>query len=150
LEEVDRLTSLVDTLLRLSYGDAGTVRLSRERLDLGHLVREVASSLAVLAEDRNQRLRVEAPDGVGVVADRLILREGVRNILDNAIKYGPDGSTIDVRVSVEADTATVAVADQGPGIAPEHRDRIFDRFYRIDEGRSRDKGGAGLGLAIAK
>ena len=150
LEEVDRLTSLVETLLRLSYGDAGTVRLSRERLDLGQLTREVAGSLAVLAEDRNQRLHLDAPDGIGVVADRLILREALRNIVDNAIKYSADGATIGVRAASDTGGATVTVLDQGPGIAPEHRERIFDRFYRIDEGRSRDEGGAGLGLAIAK
>src|SRR5215217_3267792 len=83
LEEVDRLTNLVDTLLRLSYGDAGTVRLSRGPVDLGQLTRDVVSSLGILAEERNQRLRVDSADGVVVTADRLVLREAITNVVDN-------------------------------------------------------------------
>jgi heavy metal sensor kinase len=150
LEEVDRLTHLVDTLLRLSHGDAGTVRLSREAVDLGRLTRDVTSSLGILAEERNQRLNVDAADGVSVTADRLVLREAITNIVDNAIKYSPHGSSIDVRVYESGDEAVLAIADEGPGITPQHRERIFDRFFRIDEARSRASGGTGLGLAIAK
>jgi heavy metal sensor kinase len=150
LEEVDRLTRLVDTLLRLSRGEAGTVRLSRDAVDLGDLARDVATSLGILAEERRQRLRVEAAENVRVSADRLVLRDAITNIVDNAIKYGPSGSTVAVRVDGDAQQATLTVADDGPGIAAPHRERIFDRFYRIDEGRSRESGGTGLGLAIAK
>jgi signal transduction histidine kinase len=150
LEEVDRLTNLVDTLLRLSYGDAGTARLSREVIDLGQLTREAVSSLGILAEERNQRLTVDANDGVSVIADRLVLREAITNIVDNAIKYSPRSSTIHLRARADGNQALLTVADQGSGIAPEHRERIFDRFFRVDEARSRDRGSAGLGLAIAK
>jgi signal transduction histidine kinase len=72
------------------------------------------------------------------------------NVLDNAIKYSPIGSTITIRVERAADQGLLAIADEGPGIPAEHRDRIFDRFFRIDEARSRGRGGTGLGLAIAK
>jgi heavy metal sensor kinase len=150
LEEVDRLTRLVDSLLQLSRGDAGTVRLSREAVDLGQLARDVVASLGILAEERQQRLRVDAADHVRVLADRLVLRDAITNVIDNAIKYSPNGSTIDVRVHREGDRGTVSVSDEGPGIPVEHRERIFDRFYRIDEGRSRELGGTGLGLAIAR
>ena len=150
LEEVDRLTRLVDTLLRLSRGDAGTVRLSPEVFDLGALARDVAASLGVLVEERRQRLEVEAADGVRVSADRLVLRDAITNLVDNAIKYAPAASTILVAVNGDAQHAVLEVRDEGPGIAPEHRPRIFDRFYRVDEGRSRGLGGTGLGLAIAK
>jgi heavy metal sensor kinase len=150
LEEVDRLTRLVDSLLQLSRGDAGTMRLSREAVDLGQLAREVIASLGILAEDRQQRMRVDAADDVRVLADRLVLRDAITNVIDNAIKYSPGGSTIDVRVQRDGDRGTVLVIDQGPGIPAEHRERIFDRFYRIDEGRSRELGGTGLGLAIAR
>jgi len=150
LEEVDRLTRLVDTLLKLSRGDAGTIRLTRDVLDLGDLTREVVSSLGILAEERQQRLQVVAAEDVRVSADRLVLRDAITNVVDNAIKYGPARSTIDVRVDADAEQATVTVRDAGPGIPAEHRERIFDRFYRVDEGRSREMGGTGLGLAIAK
>ena len=129
----------------------GTVRLSREPLDLGELARDVAASLGILAEERQQRLHIQSPTGVVVSADRLVLREAIINIVDNAIKYSP--ARIDHRRARRGrhrrrDASTIA--DQGPGIPPEHRERIFDRFYRVDEGRSRDSGGTGLGLAIAK
>jgi signal transduction histidine kinase len=150
LEEVDRLTNLVDTLLRLSHGDAGTVRLSRESVDLGQLTRDVVSSLGILAEERNQRLAVDVADGVSVNADRLVLREAITNVVDNAIKYSPQASTVSIRVHAEAGQALLTVADAGQGIAPENRERIFDRFFRLDEARSRDSGGTGLGLAIAR
>jgi heavy metal sensor kinase len=150
LEEVDRLTRLVDSLLQLSRGDAGTMRVSREAVDLGQLAREVVASLGILAEERQQRLTVDADDDVDVLADRLVLRDALTNVVDNAIKYSPNGSTIDVRVRRDGDRGTVSVTDEGPGIPAEHRERIFDRFYRIDEGRSRELGGTGLGLAIAR
>ena len=150
LEEVDRLTSLVDTLLRLSHGDAGTIRLSLEALDFGQLIRDVASSLGILAEERRQTLTVDVRDDVVVNADRLVLREAFTNVIDNAIKYSPKGSPIVVSVRADGERAAVDIVDEGAGIAAEHRQRIFDRFFRLDEGRSRDSGGTGLGLAIAK
>jgi heavy metal sensor kinase len=150
LEEVDRMSNLVDTLLRLSHGDAGTIRLSRDSLDLGELARDVASSLSVLAEERNQKLAFEITSGVIVSVDRLVLREAVANVLDNAIKYSPDGATIAIRVERIGNQGLLAVGDEGPGIPPEHRERIFHRFFRVDEARSRERGGTGLGLAIAK
>lgn len=150
LEEIDRMSNLVDTLLRLSHGDAGTIRLKREPVDLGQLAHDAAASLGILAEERNQKINVQAAESVVAPVDRLVLREAVTNVLDNAIKYSPPGSAITLRVERAADQAILAIADQGPGIPVEHRDRIFHRFFRVDEARSRDRGGAGLGLAIAK
>ncbi len=150
LEEVDRMSNLVDTLLRLSHGDAGTVRLSREPLDLGHLVREVATSLGILAEERNQTLALDVAETVILPVDRLVLREALTNVLDNAIKYSPAASTISIGVERLDGQALIAVADEGPGVPAEHRERIFHRFFRVDEARTRERGGVGLGLAIAK
>jgi heavy metal sensor kinase len=150
LEETDRLTTLVDTLLRLSHGDAGSVHLSREPLDLGQLARDVAASLGVLAEERGQRISIEGAEGLSVRADRLVLREAITNVIDNAIKYSPTGASIAVSILADGNQAVVEVTDQGPGVAAEHRERIFDRFFRVDTARSRDAGGTGLGLAIAK
>ncbi|HWW84102.1 MAG TPA: ATP-binding protein [Vicinamibacterales bacterium] len=150
LEEVDRLTNLVDTLLRLSHADAGAVRLSKEPVDLGHVAREVAGALTILAEERHQRVVLDLEEGAVVMVDRFVLREAMTNVIDNAIKYGPRESTITIRARSERGEAILTVADDGPGIPSEHRRRIFDRFFRLDEGRSRDQGGTGLGLAIAK
>jgi heavy metal sensor kinase len=150
LEEIDGMSNLVDTLLRLSHGDAGSIRLSRETLDLGELARDVTVSLGILAEERNQALALEITPGVTVSVDRLVLREAVANVLDNAIKYSPNGSTIALRVQPLENQGLLAIADEGSGIPPEHRERIFHRFFRVDEARSRERGGAGLGLAIAK
>ena len=150
LEEVDRLTRLVDTLLRLSRGDAGTVRLSPEVVDIGELAHEVCASLSILAEERKQRLQVSGDSSATVSADRLVLRDAITNIVDNAIKYAPPSSTIELDVRVDGERVALSITDEGPGIPAEHRQRIFDRFYRIDEGRSREMGGTGLGLAIAK
>jgi signal transduction histidine kinase len=110
----------------------------------------LAKPLGILAEERNQQVTVEVADGVCVTADRLVLREAITNVVDNAIKYSPKGSGIVIRVRAEDARAMIEVVDEGPGIAAEHRERIFDRFVRLDEGRSRDAGGTGLGLAIAK
>ena len=150
LEEVDRMSSLVGTLLRLSHGDAATIPLAREAVDLGELTREVAASLGVLAEERRQQLAIDVPPGTIVSADRLVLREAITNVLDNAIKYSPDGGTIAIAVARNQREAILAITDEGPGIPPGDRERIFHRFFRIDEARSREHGGAGLGLAIAK
>jgi signal transduction histidine kinase len=95
-------------------------------------------------------LQVHAPKLVPVRADRLVLRDAIANLVDNAIKYGPQGSQIDITVSADTTEAALTVSDRGAGVPVEHRERIFDRFYRVDEGRSRGMGGAGLGLAIAR
>ncbi|MBI4231142.1 MAG: HAMP domain-containing protein [Planctomycetes bacterium] len=147
LEEVARLNRLVESLLTLARADGGQVRLNLELLDLTELAREVTSHLGVLAEEKRQALTVEAPRPVPIRADRAILRQAVVNLLHNAIRYSPEGTPI--RVSV-GDGAVLEVADRGPGIPPEHLGRIFDRFYRVDAGRSRDEGGTGLGLSIAR
>jgi signal transduction histidine kinase len=105
----------------------------------------------VLAEEKGQTISVEGADTARVQADPAILRQVLVNLLDNAIKYSPAGGRIAVRVhSAGTKTTAIEVEDSGPGISPEHREKVFDRFYRTDEARSRDTGGVGLGLAIAK
>lgn len=150
LEEVDRLTRLVDTLLRLSHGDAGRIRLSRQPVNLGDLVSEVTASLSILAEERLQKLSLDVEEDVYVTVDPIVLREAISNVIDNAIKYSRRGATIGIRVQMRSDRAALDIADEGPGIPVEHRQRIFDRFFRVDQARSRGTGGMGLGLAIAR
>jgi heavy metal sensor kinase len=151
LEEADRLTKLVDSLLLLSRADARTVPLSKEKTDLALLATEVSDCLQVLAEEKEQTLSVAAPQPVFVVADRTTLRQALINLLDNAIKYTPAKGYIQVAVETSRNgEAIIAVSDDGPGIPAEHRTRIYERFYRVDKGRSREIGGAGLGLSIAQ
>jgi heavy metal sensor kinase len=150
LEEVDRLSRLADELLTLARAEAGEARLRREPLDLAALAREVVDDLGVLAEERGQTIETHADGAVIVTADRMWLRQALLNLVDNAVKYSPAGGHILVAVGGDAASAFVLVRDDGPGIAPEHRERIFERFYRIDKSRSREVGGTGLGLALVK
>jgi len=150
LEEADRLTVLVDTLLSLSRADAGEVPLHREEVDLLALARDVTGHLGVLAEEKAQSLAAEGSAPVVVAADRLVLRQALVNVVDNAIKYSPPDSRVRVVVTADAAIGRIDVIDEGPGIPTAQRERIFERFYRIDKGRSREQGGAGLGLSLAR
>lgn len=152
LEETDRLARLVDSLLTLTRADSGKLQPNRETVDLARLVKEVADHLQVLAEEKNQTLSVEPEEnGIAANVDRSILRRAIINLLDNAIKYTRAGGRIRLRIKrLKNGKAAIEIMDQGPGIPPEHREKIFERFYRIEKGRSRDTGGTGLGLAIAR
>lgn len=151
LEEADRLTKLVDSLLTLSRADSGTVATSHTVTDLSELAAEVTDCLIVLAEEKEQSLTLVQSQPVLAAVDRSILRQAVINLLDNAIKFTPRTGHIRVVVRVtENGEAAIEILDDGPGIAPEHRALIFDRFYRADRGRSREIGGTGLGLSIAR
>ena len=151
LEEAGRLSRLVESLLTMARADAGQIKLNRSTVCVLRFVEEVCSVLDVLLEEKNQELSLDGNQELSVEADSLVLRQILINLLDNAIKYSPAGGRIQIRVLPGgAGMVAIEVEDCGPGIAPEHRDKVFDRFYRIDEGRSRDAGGAGLGLAIAR
>lgn len=150
LEETNRLTKLVDSLLTMSRADAGRVQLHVEKTGLLDLARESASLLEVLAEEKGQTLLVEGDDTLSVMADRTILRQALVNLIDNAVKYSPVGGEIRVSVRAVNGAATIKVQDSGPGIPPEHAEKVFERFYRIDKARSRADGGAGLGLSIVQ
>jgi heavy metal sensor kinase len=150
LEETERLTTMADSLLLLARADSGRADLHPAPVGLADLAREVAADLEVLAEEKRQTLRVVADADVQAVADRATLRQAAINLLHNAIKHCPEEAAIQVVVrALEAD-AILEVVDDGPGIAPEHLPHVFERFYRADRARSRESGGAGLGLAIAQ
>jgi signal transduction histidine kinase len=150
LEETERLTAMVDSLLLLSRADEGKADLRPAPMSLPALANEVAADLAVLAEEKRQHVRVEVSASVTVVADRPAVRQAAINLLDNAIKYSPDGAVIRLVVRQDGPGAVLEVIDNGPGIAPEHLPHVFERFYRADKARSRAAGSAGLGLAIAR
>jgi heavy metal sensor kinase len=151
LEEVDRLTRLVENLLLLTRAEAGRIPLTRATVDLRELVAGVADGLRVLTEEKNQELTVELGGPVAVECDATVLRQGITNLLHNAIKFTPNKGVI--RVAARSTTnggAVIEVEDSGPGIPTAHQERVFERFYRVDQARSRDTGGMGLGLAIAR
>ncbi len=145
--EVDRMTRLVRDLVSLARLDAGDV-LRLERLDLTRLVEDVYEQAKALAPSREINLRANEPAWVEVDVDRM--RQVLLNLADNAIKYTPPEAHINFAVQRYDSTAQVSVADNGPGIPEEDRAHLFDRFYRAEQSRTREKGGAGLGLAIAK
>jgi heavy metal sensor kinase len=157
LEEADRLSGLVDRLLTVSRADAGDRARARDTIDLADLAADVAGHLGVLAEEKDQALMV-VRDGLPICrGDRIVLRQALINLVDNAIKYTPPGGRIRVRVSAANGNALMEVTDTGPGVPEQHAPRLFDRLYRVPgsgeagAGELLDGGdGAGLGLAIAR
>jgi len=147
LEEADRLKSLVDRLLMLARaGAADEVRL--EALDLGAVADDVVQQLSVLAEEKQQTMDVVHHMATPCRADRMMLRQALTNLIDNAIKYSPERTTIVIETRVDGDGVVVSVADSGPGVDHWLRPRLFERFAR---GTMRgDAHGFGLGLAIAR
>jgi heavy metal sensor kinase len=149
LEEARRLSDLIDALLLLARADTGGVSPSLHQVELAGLLSEVRETLLVLAEEKNQKIEIVA-EQLTVPADRELLRLALLNLVHNAIRYSAPGSMIRLQDRRRNAGASVEVIDQGPGIAPEHQHKVFERFYRIDKARSRASGGAGLGLAIAR
>ncbi len=154
LHESDRLTRLVQDVIELSRLQGHDPLEAPELVSLDDVVAEAVDRSRLTAEARDVSLVSGGVDGVKVMGDPRQLVTAVGNLVDNAVRYGPAGSRVAVSVG-EADgphgpVAEVSVTDQGPGIAAAERDRIFERFYRVDDARSRDTGGTGLGLSIVK
>jgi heavy metal sensor kinase len=155
LEGVRQLTHLIDRLLLLARADAGNVPLKLERFDAAEVAREVSELLQPVADERSVAVEASAQAELPVIADRMLFRQALLNLLDNAIKHSPNSGSVRLEATAANGTVAVAIHDHGPGIAPEHHNRVFERFFRIDPSRNRgvlDGGdsGAGLGLAIAK
>ncbi len=151
LEENTRLTHLVDSLLLLSRADAGRLELKKEKFDVLEFCRECVEIISILAEEKKQSISISGIKNIFVVADKTLLRQALLNLIDNAIKYTPVGSHINITVELKTEkTVAVNVTDTGGGISKEHQEKIFDRFYRINKDRSRETEGVGLGLAIVQ
>ena len=149
--ESDGTAKLIDDLLLLARADAGLPALPLERLELTPLVRDVCEQGQVLAQSRQLEIAAEVPaEPVYVEGNDPGLRRLLLLLLDNAVKYTPAGGRITVSLGRDAGGATVAVRDSGIGIPESALPHVFERFYRVDESRNRDAGGAGLGLSIAK
>lgn len=149
-EELARLSRLVDAIHQLSVSDAvSPANLERRPLDLVQTTADVVSGMMPLFEQGGLPVELDLPEApVLVPANRDALVQVLVNLLDNASKYTPDGEWVRVRVAAERETGLIAVCNGGPGIEPEHAQRLFERFYRADQSRAQETGGAGIGLAI--
>jgi heavy metal sensor kinase len=150
LEETERLTRLVDDLLILARGDAESAGLNPLPLDISETLLAVLEQLRVLAEEKGQSVSVNVEDGIMVTADRSTLTLALSNVLHNATRYSPEGGAISISSRIEGGKAVVEITDSGPGIPENERDKVFERFYRLDLSRSSSGGGSGLGLSIAR
>ncbi len=145
--QVDRLTKLATDLLDLSRMDAGRIRIEREEVGLAEVARVVAEDLGALADASGHTLVVDVDDDAWVLADEERVQQIARALAGNALVHTPAGTTVRLRVERRGDRVVLIVVDDGPGIPPEHLDRVFQRFYRVDGGQA---SGSGLGLTIAR
>lgn len=147
----ERLRELVEDLLDLSRIESQTYKLGFASLELGSVASHVIDLFRERADKKRIRLLADLPAALPkVCVDPKALDHVLTNLIDNAVKYCPNGSTVSLRASEEGDLVRVSVSDDGPGIEPRHLPRLFERFYRVDAGRSRELGGTGLGLSIVK
>lgn len=148
-QNAERLLSLITDIIQLSELDHRELPRKFEQMDLLAAARECVQEYLPMAQKHNVSLTC---DGVaaGINADRRLIREMIDNLLQNAVRYNRENGTVLVRVSIENGHAQISVRDSGIGIPPEHQERVFERFYRVDKSRSRKTGGTGLGLAIVK
>lgn len=147
--EVDRLSLVINDLLTLVKTDRGMDTLVIGDVELGELIKHITGTVSPLARSKHITVSYEYVD-VSLKGDELRLNQVFTNIIDNAIKYSPENTTITVTLTQTLNNAVVSVSDQGIGISPEDLTRIFERFYRVDKARSRQAGGTGLGLSIVK
>ena len=145
---VRRLTRIVGDLFLLARSDAGDIPLKREPLYAGDLVSQTARAYKNLAAERGVALVAECEDDLLIDGDEDLLQRMIGNLLENAIRHTPAGREVHIRCLGEGNLARIEVRDQGDGVPPEHREQIFERFFRIDPART--GGGAGLGLPIAR
>ncbi len=150
IAESERLSGLLDGLLNLSRIESGSMHLSPEELDISDIVQHVAQRLIAPIAQKGQQLQMDLPPAFPAYIDHDALVQITLNLIDNARKYSPEGATISITLRQLGDACHLQVTDTGVGISDEDRERIFERFYRVDKARSRGLGGTGLGLAIVK
>lgn len=147
-KEALRLVTLVSDIIRLSQLDE-KAELEKENIDLLEIAEQVLESLRVIAEEKNVTMQISG-DATEVFGVRKLLYDIVYNLCDNAVKYNRDGGTVELRIHNHEKKAVLTVSDTGIGIPKEHRNRVFERFYRVDKSHSKESGGTGLGLSIVK
>jgi heavy metal sensor kinase len=150
LEEIDRINHLVEGLLLLARADAGVLRLDLRPVELKTLLQEICEQMRVVADNHAISLHSSLLESVSVRGDREHLRRLLLNLVDNAIKYTPAGGSATLSLQSENEWASLMISDTGIGLSKEEQQRIFSRFHRATETRSRDERGVGLGLSIAR
>lgn len=151
LQEVSRMTGLVESLLTLARADEGRFALVREPVPLEPLIREVAETATILGEEPDVTVRLPILEPVSVMGDPVRLRQLFMNLATNAVKYASRSGIVEISLEFRHDEAIISVRDNGIGIAAADLPFIFDRFWRVDRARSRTEGaGVGLGLAICQ
>jgi signal transduction histidine kinase len=149
VEESERVLSMLNTLMDIAEAEAGTMKLQREPVDLCQLAREIVELYQYVAEEKKITVRTDLPNSpVLVSVDRTRMRQALANLLDNAIKYTPDGGQITITVRTEGTQALIIFKDTGIGIPADEQDKIWSRLYRGD--KSRSQRGLGLGLSLVK
>ncbi len=152
LKQIERLSAIIEDLLLLSRieqeEEKGDVLL--HTANLCKVLSEAVTDASGKATEKSVEVKLECPEGLSARVNERLLEQAVFNLLDNAIKYSESGGSVRVLAKAAGSEVTISVADRGIGIAKEHIDRLFERFYRVDKGRSRKEGGTGLGLAIVK
>ena len=146
--EIDRLSAIVSDLLTLVQMDSQNVKLTRENLSIAQLIKDNAHRLTPIANQKGQKIVLQLQDPCDIYADKSKLNQVIYNLMENAVKYTQASGVIRVSLQRQGRNAIFKVSDNGPGIPKENLPHIFDRFYRVDKARSREKGGTGLGLSI--
>ena len=148
--QAQRLTALLQDISTLNRMDYAAHQLAMERTDVSEIVSDIVQETAIAVEKRQMTVHNGLPEDIIIQGNPSLIYSIFRNLIDNAINYAGEGTTIDIQAEQTSDGWKFRLSDNGVGIAPEHLSRIFERFYRIDKGRSRSLGGTGLGLAIVK
>lgn len=151
-KSIERIIHIIDDLETITQLETGSLELEFEKYDLSAQCRDVIDAMDIIAKKRNITLALakKFDKPLMVLADKFRIRQVLANLITNSIKYGRENGKTDISFSLYNDEVIIEVKDNGIGIAPEHLPRLFERFYRVDKGRSREQGGTGLGLAIVK
>lgn len=151
-KSIDRLITIIDDLETITQLESGGLELDIDSFDIAHLCKDIYAALELNAAKKNIKLELarKYDKPILVKADKFRIRQVLVNLITNSIKYGKENGTTLIELNYLNDDVVVEISDNGDGIDDKHLPRIFERFYRIDKGRSREQGGTGLGLAIVK
>lgn len=150
-KSVDRMINIIDDLETISQLESGTLSLDVEPFNIVEMAQDICKQIEIQAQKKNISLKIDAPKkSVKILADRFRIRQVLANLLSNSIKYGKENGETTIVINPVGEKVNISISDNGIGIEAKHLPRIFERFYRVDKGRSREQGGTGLGLSIVK